>query len=1019
MKDSLLDTVRENARGRWLDILVALAPALADACARPGKHVPCPVHGGKDGFRLFKDAREAGGGICNTCNNGGAMGHGFDVLRWVNGWDFSRALAEVAGCLGIDKQSGRAANVKPPTRDGTAPGARRDDAGGETSDGRMKYLNALWKEAAPDPGRIADYLRHRGLSGQAPEGLRYHPALPYYEDGKEGGVFPAMLARVQALEGEVVAIHRTYLDPAGPGKAPLSSPKKLTPAVRDGATRGAAIRLAEAAQTLALAEGIETALAVLEATGTPAWATVSAGGMEAVELPSGVRRVEIWADHDQSGRGQQAAEVRAAGCILSGLDVWVMIPPKEGTDWLDVLNEEGPEAPGSSPGQALRRARDEAKPWEPVVLAQAWAELERLEAEEAAEKEPLSWEEALAEALAAPNPIAALQEEVIPGLASLKEVELDAALRQVAKGYREHGIRLETLRQEARKARQEAARARKARRDAMARCRETLSQRELVLRNLALKVHSEAPAGAPAVPNPYEDTDGIIRHWRNTLLGPMGVPLCNFAARVTVEEMRDDGAEQTLVFVIEGRLADGKRLPRAEVPAASFPGMGWVAGAWGTQPCIFAGQGTKDHVRCAIQLLSGDVSRRTVYGHLGWRKIITPPSGTRAANGAAEKIEGQWLYLYRGGAIGAEGAVNEVAVEPGDGKLREYHLPEPPAAEELREAIRASLSLLSLAPPMITYSLLSAVWRAPLSEAAFVDFSLFLAGPTGCQKTELTALAQAHYGPGFHGKSLPGNWSATANTLEKQAFLAKDAIFVVDDFAPGGTTSDVQRLHREADRVLRAQGNRAGRGRMKPDGTLRPEYFPRGLILSSGEDIPQGRSLRSRLWILELSPGQVDLQELTRAQEDAARGLLARALAGYLKWLAPQMDQLKEILPPRHRELRTEARTVGVVHDRTPDTLASLAMGWEVFLRFAWEAGAIAAKEAGELWRSGWQNLGEAARAQPEHLESEEPTGRFLALLSAALSSGQVHLADASTGKEPEDPGRWGWRSQGLLDDWQ
>ncbi|MEK7205259.1 MAG: hypothetical protein AAB254_07085, partial [candidate division NC10 bacterium] len=300
-----------------------------------------------------------------------------------------------------------------------------------------------------------------------------------------------------------------------------------------------------------------------------------------------------------------------------------------------------------------------------------------------------------------------------------------------------------------------------------------------------------------------------------------------------------------------------------------------------------------------------------------------------------------------------------------------------------------------------------------------MDFSLFLSGPTGCQKTELTALAQAHYGAGFHGKNLPGNWSATANTLEKQAFLAKDAIFVVDDFAPGGTTSDVQRLHREADRVLRAQGNRAGRGRMKPDGTLRPEYFPRGLIISSGEDIPRGQSLRSRLWILELSPGQVDLQELTRAQEDAARGLLARALAGYLKWLAPQMDQLKEVLPPRHRELRIEARSVGVVHDRTPDIMASLAMGWEVFLRFAREAGAVTVKEAGELRRSGWQALGEAARAQREHLKSEEPTGRFLALLSAALSSGQVHLAEANTGKEPEEPGRWGWRSKGILDDWQ
>ena len=61
------------SRGRWLDIFRAFAPALDDACLRVGRHVPCPVHGGKDGFRLFEDAAETGGGICNTCNGGIAM----------------------------------------------------------------------------------------------------------------------------------------------------------------------------------------------------------------------------------------------------------------------------------------------------------------------------------------------------------------------------------------------------------------------------------------------------------------------------------------------------------------------------------------------------------------------------------------------------------------------------------------------------------------------------------------------------------------------------------------------------------------------------------------------------------------------------------------------------------------------------------------------------------------------------------------------------------------------------------
>jgi hypothetical protein len=61
---------------------------------------------------------------------------------------------------------------------------------------------------------------------------------------------------------------------------------------------------------------------------------------------------------------------------------------------------------------------------------------------------------------------------------------------------------------------------------------------------------------------------------------------------------------------------------------------------------------------------------------------------------------------------------------------------------------------------------------------------VFLAGYTGSQKTELSAIDQAHFGAEFNGRNLPGNWSSTSNALEYQAFQAKDAILTVDDFAP-------------------------------------------------------------------------------------------------------------------------------------------------------------------------------------------------------------------------------------------
>ena len=132
-----------------------------------------------------------------------------------------------------------------------------------------------------------------------------------------------------------------------------------------------------------------------------------------------------------------------------------------------------------------------------------------------------------------------------------------------------------------------------------------------------------------------------------------------------------------------------------------------------------------------------------------------------------------------------------------------------------------------------------------------------MAGQSGTGKSELSALAQAHFGAGFTRLTLPAQWLSTANALERLAFEAKDCLVVIDDFAPRGSPLDVTRLHAAADRVFRAAGNHAGRSRMAADGSLRPDYPPRGFLLSSGEDVPSGRGLAAGLRGVEGAPGGV------------------------------------------------------------------------------------------------------------------------------------------------------------------
>lgn len=228
---------------------------------------------------------------------------------------------------------------------------------------RRRVLERLWAEAVPLDRKGAEagrrYLEARGLDlGKVlPElqNLRLHPAMEY-RDGEGGlGPFPVLLARVEHPRYGLVALHRTYLAQDGRGKAPVPSAKKLTRPVFEGATRGAAIRLYPAGEELALAEGIETALAVREATGLPAWACVSAGGLEAVELPKGVKHVLIAADGDE--RGLAAARALARRLLEEGRVRVSLAQPPEGLDWLDALTQAKGAAPTSAPGKEIGDAQ--------------------------------------------------------------------------------------------------------------------------------------------------------------------------------------------------------------------------------------------------------------------------------------------------------------------------------------------------------------------------------------------------------------------------------------------------------------------------------------------------------------------------------------------------------------------------------------------------------------------------------------------------------------------------------------
>jgi putative DNA primase/helicase len=316
--------LRNTARGRWIDILQALG---VKPSFLTGKHGPCPFCGGKDRFRL-SDTDGHGSFYCNQCGSG----DGFKFVQRLLACNFGDACDAVERCL----------NSTAP-----APIPSRIDAT-ETNLRNSAALQALLRDCqlvkVGDP--VWQYWSLRGLGASIPSALSLHPAHDYWDSCDNGkpiklGTYPAMVALVISPAGHVVSALRTYLTHSG-AKAPVAKPKKLMASISPGATNGGAIRLLPAGDTLAVAEGIETAFAYHFLSGIPAWATVSATGLRSVILPESIRTVYICIDLDENGCGEQAAKVLAQRLLREERRVKFAKPPAgnargSGFDWADYL----------------------------------------------------------------------------------------------------------------------------------------------------------------------------------------------------------------------------------------------------------------------------------------------------------------------------------------------------------------------------------------------------------------------------------------------------------------------------------------------------------------------------------------------------------------------------------------------------------------------------------------------------------------------------------------------------------
>ena len=303
------NNIHDIARGKWRSILPALGVPMS---ALSGKHGPCPMCGGSDRYR-FDDKGGSGSYYCNQCGSGS----GVDLVMGVLSIDFNEARKRIL------EEAGHAPVV-------VAKAARAE---GEAA---TKIVDDIWRSSHPLNGfdAASKYLDKRGLRMDPwPKLLRFHPRLRYVHEDKVITYHPALVARFVGPDATASTVQMIYLTDDG-DKADLPTVKKFAP-VKFPA--GGAVRLCPSAETMGIAEGIETALAATILNGVPVWAALTAGAMVKWEPPQTARHIIVYADADRSFTGQASAYALAHRLKTEGYHVDVHVPVELDIDWNDVL----------------------------------------------------------------------------------------------------------------------------------------------------------------------------------------------------------------------------------------------------------------------------------------------------------------------------------------------------------------------------------------------------------------------------------------------------------------------------------------------------------------------------------------------------------------------------------------------------------------------------------------------------------------------------------------------------------
>ena len=488
-------------------------------------------------------------------------------------------------------------------------------------------------------------------------------------------------------------------------------------------------------------------------------------------------------------------------------------------------------------------------------------------------------------------------------------------------------------------------------------------------------------------PSPYKVVDGNLCMEVAEKHSKYDRKLSNFTPYIKSELTVDDGATETKYLRLAGKHANGETLPEIEVSGKDFPSFNWLFEKWGAKCILEVGKNIREHLRYAIQQTAEHAEQQFIFQQTGWKKIGNT-----------------WCYLLPGD--------NKFNVSL-KGKLESY------CGEQhfSKSDLETVYSMIKTPPALkeIILVLLAFTFLTPLIEflrqaQCIPKFVLNIIGRTGTRKSTLAALFLCFFGI-FNAGNLPMSFRDTANSIIQNAFALKDVLTCIDDFHPC-SRDDERKLTSTMQALVRAYGDRTGRGRLRKDSSAMESRPPLGNAIITSEFPPDiGESGTARYFLLELKDGDVNIDILSSFQQNAEQGVFRRAMFGYTEWIRKKFllvekteKEFVNMLKESFTAYRSDFIQTGIsCHGRVPEMTAELRIGMKMLLWFLEDNKVIAESAAKNLDNELKQILYRLAQRQSENIKSDKPSVVFVKKLYALIESGAVAVThkDLSIGEDP------------------